>query len=185
MIKNIKILFFLIIFTSPVLSNDYPFDSLNNAIGLKASNISGYGFYYNRKISSNIRLQFMGLTYYYFKDSEEENRTIFDYDFGLEIQQDIYRTSFFRIFILGGAYYFYNHDNNEKKFSDKEVTTNSYNAGIGLSSEFLYKRFLLSFDLGYKFFEDRFVIKENNGIPYPELKRVTKVGAGIGVGFLF
>jgi hypothetical protein len=127
----------------------------------------------------------MGLTYYYFKDSEEENRTIFDYDFGLEIQQDIYRTSFFRIFILGGAYYFYNHDNNEKKFSDKEVTTNSYNAGIGLSSEFLYKRFLLSFDLGYKFFEDRFVIKENNGIPYPELKRVTKVGAGIGVGFLF
>jgi hypothetical protein len=166
-------------------SENIPFDSLNNAIGLKASNISGYGFYYNRKISDNFKIQIMGFTYYYYNKSDDVIRTIFDYDFGLELQRDIYQTKYFRIFILAGAYYFKNHDTKEYTNTKKEIYTNSYNAGVGLSGELLYKHFLLSFDLGYKFFEDNFEISESGKVTYPERKRVTKIGAGIGVGFIF
>jgi hypothetical protein len=166
-------------------SQETSMDSLDNSIGLKASNISGYGFYYNRRISDDYKLQVMGLIYYYYNEANKEIHKIFNYDIGLELQRDIYRSSNFRTFMLAGAYYYFDDDHLDGVINDNITTKHSYNVGVGLAGEYMFRRFLISFDLGYKFFEDRLEIKENANAPYPELKRVTKVGAGIGIGFMF
>ncbi|MBS1536827.1 MAG: hypothetical protein JST20_03660 [Bacteroidetes bacterium] len=182
---TVSILILLVPLTS--FSQEKTFDSLYNAVGLKMSNISGYGFYYNRKVSDRVRLQAMGLIYYYYNQSKSDNEIHknFNYDFGFEIQQDIYQSPSFRMFLLAGSYYYYDDDSKEKSTQSLLSINNSFNVGVGLSGEYLYKRFVISFDIGYKFFEDNIVITEDSKRTYPVLKRTTKLGAGLGVGFMF
>ena len=169
-------------------AKDSTFLMLNNAIGVKLSNISGYGVYYNRKITDNINIQLLGLIYYYFKkESDEENNNL-NYDIGIELQNNFLKIHNFRMYVLAGAYYYYDDDETIFKNYTTKLTNNSFNAGIGIGAEYYYKRFILSVDIGYKYFEDNKVrfTKDNKGIvEKPSINRVTKIGAGIGFGFMF
>ncbi len=168
-----------------VFADDVKYNDYSNSLGLKASNISGYGFYYNRKISNDFNLQAMGLIYYYINKKETEEYRNFNYDFGLEIQRNMYRSVNSRIYLLSGAYYYFDEEyDKHDDLSDKTIN-HSFNVGVGVGYELFYKRFVLSMELGYKFFEDNKEITENNNPTYPERERTTRIGAGIGLGFTF
>lgn len=157
-----------------------------NSFGVKASNISGYGFYYNRELSVDHQIQVMGLLYYYYSKEEDREHGIFNYDIGLEWQFNVIRSKYSRFYVLVGAYYYFDDDENlRSSITLKRIVNNSYNAGVGAAWELNYKRFILSLDLGYKFFEDNKEITEVGIEPYADRIRLTKVGAGIGVGFQF
>lgn len=165
-------------------SKEFFYQDYSNFIGTKASNLSGYGIYYSKCISENYRLQGMGIVYYYELSKENEKRTIINYDIGLELQRFIYDGKNMRTYILAGGYYYFD-DDTETKADKTQVINHSYNIGVGLGFEFYYKKLVFNIDLGYKFFEDNLKTYINGDYQYPTLERTTKVGAGIGVGFMF
>lgn len=176
---------FLILLSQSVFSQESTFEDNDNTFGLKASNISGYGLYYNRKLSDDLRLQLMGLAFYlYSLDNGIEHKN-FNYDIGLEIQQDIAKGYNTRLYILAGAFYYLDDDQRDGNSTLFKSVNHSFNAGIGIGGLYYYKKFVISLELGYKFFEDNLEITNENGKSYPELHRVTKVGAGVGIGFMF
>lgn len=175
---------FIILLSFSCFSKEHNYDEYSNFIGTKASNISGYGIYYSKLLSQNYRLQAMGLIYYYQYSKEAEERTIIDYDIGLEIQRFIYNGEKMRSYILAGGYYYFD-DDTETDTEKTQITTHSYNVGVGLGFEFYYKKLVFNIDLGYKFFEDNLKTYVNDVYQYPELERTTKIGAGIGLGFMF
>ena len=160
-------------------------ESYSNTGGLRVSNISGYGVYYNRKITDDFRVQIMGLAFYYYGDIKNEIHKNFNYEAGLELQRDITKNQNFRLYILAGAYYYFDDDELVSEINSIQKVNKSFNIGVGIALEYYFKRFVFSVDLGYKYFEDKKVITENDNLPYPELFRVTKVGAGVGIGFMF
>ena len=187
--NKLNILFFLIFFllSVPAFGENIKYDDYDNSLGIKASNISGYGFYYRKKINDDFSLQFMGLIYYFFTQNDEREYTNFNYDFGIELQRNILTGENHKFYILAGGYYYYDDDENNRLLNNKRTLAinNSFNVGIGIGYELFYKRFLLNIELGYKFFEDNKEITEDKNPAYPELHRVTKIGAGIGLGFTF
>ncbi|MDA3885511.1 MAG: hypothetical protein PF638_07965 [Candidatus Delongbacteria bacterium] len=185
-ILSLKVTIVLSIFllSLSLFSKEFSYKNYSNFIGTKASNISGYGIYYSKSISENYRLQGMGIVYYYELSKENEKRTIINYDIGLELQRFIYNGKKMRSYILAGGYYYF--DDDTETFTDKtQVINHSYNIGVGLGFEFYYKKLVFNIDLGYKFFEDNLKTYINDVYEYPELERTTKIGAGIGVGFMF
>jgi hypothetical protein len=155
-----------------------------NYFGVKASNISGYGLYYSRDISEQFRVQAMGLVYYYEMAKQEDKESIFNYDIGLEFQTVIYKGENSRTYLLAGGYYY--HDDDLKDYGTEiKTVNNSFNLGIGIGFEFRKKRLVYNFDFGYKYFDDDLDTYKNGEFEYNELKRVTKIGAGIGIGFNF
>ncbi len=156
-----------------------------NSAGLKASNISGYGIYYSRKLGDDFRAQMMGVVYYYERTKSGETSSIFNYDFGIEFHRFVYRTERMGIFWLVGGYYYYDSDIDSTAEMKTESITYSYNIGTGLGVEFYRGHFIYNFDIGYKFFEDDIDTFIDGNFRYNELKRVTKLGAGMGIGFLF
>ena len=200
----LNVIIILLIFITPdsIRSSDFNFnkDNHKNKYGLKASNISGYGLFYNRRLSQNYYLQANGLVYYldYDEDDGETTTTIFNYDFGLEIQRNILITDKFRFYFLAGGYYFYDDrtditklDDNSPNFSEtekEEIKINSYNIGIGAGFEYyFYKRAFVIIEIGYKFYEDKIKTLIDGEEPQdsPELERITKIGASIGIGYTF
>ncbi|MCK4981053.1 MAG: hypothetical protein KAS62_11705 [Candidatus Delongbacteria bacterium] len=165
-------------------SEELAFKNCNNFIGFKASNISGYGLYYSKTLTEYYRLQGMGIAYYYKRSKGSESRVIINYDIGLEIQRFVYIGEIMRAYILAGGYYYFD-DDTEKLLVETQVINHSYNIGIGLGFEFYYKRLVFNIDLGYKFFEDNLKTYIDDEYQYPELERTTKVGAGLGMGFMF
>jgi len=199
--SNLLIILLAILFLpSIVKSNDLAFieDNHKNRYGLKASNISGYGVFYNRRLSQNYYFQANGLIYYldYELGDKETTTAIFNYDLGVEIQRNIINSASFRFYFLAGAYYFFDDetnistiDNNSNSETTKEeIYTHSYNIGLGVGVEYyFYKRAFVLAELGYKFYEDKIKTLYDGEEPLesPELIRVTKIGASIGVGYTF
>jgi len=181
----IHILLVLIFCSSLSLpAQTYRNKEFNNLAGIKASNISGYGLYYSRELPDDFRIQLMGLIYYYQYSKEDRKKEIFNYDIGFEIQRNIYSSENSRTYILFGGYYYFD-DDTDIKTDEINKVNNSYNIGTGIGFEFEYKRVVYNIDVGYKFFEDNIDTFKNGDLSYYELKRVTKAGAGIGIGFMF
>ena len=185
--KIFKIIIVIIFFWLPqtIFCQDESFNNFNNTIGLKLSNISGYGLYYNRKISEDFKLQLMGAVFYWDYSDTGVKHNNFNYSFGLEIQRNITKSENVRVYILAGAFYYMDDDKGEGTGYYNKTINHSFNVGVGLAGEYYYKRFILSFELGYKYYEDKLEITEDNNLPYPVIKRVTKIGTGVGVGFMF
>jgi len=165
-------------------AEDQKNNEFKNFAGIKASNISGYGIYYSRNISENYRLQGMGLVYYYQYEKEDEKQTVFNYDIGLELQRTLHRSDNFLAYILFGSYYYYD-DDTQTDLVETETVNDSFNIGIGLGFEFEYKRMVFNLDVGYKYFADDIDTFTDGDFSYNEIKRVTKIGAGVGIGFMF
>lgn len=179
-------LIYILILFSVILPSDMESKTgYKNSAGLKASNISGYGLYYSRKLGQDFRLQLMGVAYYYERTKSEDTRTIINYDIGIELHRYVYKTGSTGVFWLAGGYYYNDDDTDDGPDLKTQSITNSYNIGTGLGVEFYHGHFIYNFDIGYKFFEDDIDTFKNGDFSYNELKRVTKIGAGIGTGFLF
>ena len=175
-------------------SQNNMFEEHKNTFGIKASNISGYGFAYTRNLSDNYNIQVMGLIFYQQSDkilglvSYDDNNgvhTINNYNIGAEIQRDLYQGEYSRIYFLFGGYYYMDNDESISDIGFEDVLTHSYNVGIGIGANFFYKRFVISCDVGYKFYEDRMEVSGTDVATHPELVRLTKIGGGIGIGFMF
>ena len=184
--SKLTIVLSILLLSLSLYSKEFFYKDYGNFIGTKASNISGYGIYYSKCLSENYRLQGMGIVYYYewSKEEKEEKRTIINYDIGLELQRFIYNGDNMRTYILAGGYYYFD-DDTEKLLDKTQVINHSYNIGVGLGFEFYYKKLVFNIDLGYKFFEDNLKTYIDDELQYPELERTTKIGAGIGMGFMF
>ena len=167
------------------LSQEISTNNCFNSAGIKASNISGYGIYYNRKLSDNLNIQFNGLIYYYQNKSNNIEQKIFNYDIGFEIQRNVFIGNNYRYYLLAGAFYYRDDDKKDGNDNLIQIINHSFNIGIGFVGEYQYNRLIFSFDIGYKYFEDNLETTINNNLSFPELKRVTKIGAGIGAGFIF
>ena len=192
--KNFMMLLLLLgsltLFAQVPQVKENPLLTKKNSIGVRYSGISGYGLSMQRRIFDNYTFKFTGLIHYseyikgYKTDSlNYEDRKNILYDYGFELQRDVFKSDGMRVSVLGGIYFSYE----EKKdqgggvvysdnfFKDKIV------GGIGVSLEFYVKRALsVNFDFGYIF--DNSEGKEDD-IPVTENK--TQLGLGIGLSYLF
>ena len=114
----------------------------------------------------------------------KERWTITNYTIGVEIQRDIIQEMKYRFYLTSGGYYY--HDN-DKTVSTKflHVIKDSYNCGAGIGYEYFFHRVTLGFELGYKYYNDKSKEKKDNEEWFPVLERVTKIGAGCNLGFVF
>lgn len=185
--KKTPIIFILVLFGYIIsFSQEYERENYNNSLGLKNSNISGYGFYYNRAITNDFRLQAMSLFFYYYRLADNEEHENMNYTFGLEMQQNIRKDDKFRLYLLAGIYYYFDDDLLTIKGADKTIMLNkSFNTGVGVALEYYFKRFVFNAEIGYKFYQDNKKITVNDNSPFPNRIMETKLGGGIGVGFVF
>ena len=152
--------------------------------GIKASNLSGYGAFYGFKPTQKVRIQATGIYYLFDRKVMDEHWKITDYTIGMEIQKDIIQEMNYRYYIMAGSYYYHDDDKTESsKFS--HVIKDSYNWGAGIGYEYFFRRVTLGLEFGYKFYNDH--SKETDGTTgwIPVLERVSKLGAGLNLGFIF
>lgn len=166
-----------------VLKAEPDYLKYNQAFGMKASNISGYGIFYGYKPTSTIRVQAAGI--YYLFDNELGNirHKIVNYTIGLELQKDIIQNEKNRLYLMGGGYY-YRDDDEEKDDTPLTIVNNSYNYGLGIGFEYYLHRVTIGAELGYKLYTDNRE-KTEYGEEQPEFIREAKLGAGINLGFIF
>lgn len=162
------------------LSNLY-----NNSVGVRYSNISGYGLCMSTKFLDFYTVNISGMIQYteYIKwndlnkTKEIENQKDILYDFGVELRRDLITTKGTNIYALIGAYTsdFKNKDINNEKYESKYVV------GIGFGLQwFFHKQFAGDLSLGYKF--DNTNTQEGG---QPSVERKTGIGVGIGAIFFF
>lgn len=181
-----KIVILLFISCLQVLSQEIDRNSFKNTIGIKHSNTTGYGVFFNRRIGDNTSIQFQTMYIYYFRLTDEFEHKNINVAFGMELQQNIFKNDTYRSYFLAGGYYYF--DDDEKKYAGSEsniMNNNSYNIAFGLGFEYHYNKFLFSAELGYKFYQDNKEITMHNKETYPALYRETKLAAGVSVGFIF
>lgn len=179
---KLNIIKYLLIFVA-VLSAEPGYLKYNQAFGIKASNLAGYGVFYGYKPSADIKLQATGMYYLFDSELGDARHKITNYTIGLEIQKDIMQKSDQRVYLMAGCYY-YRDDDQEIDLTPLRVKNNSYNYGLGIGYEYFFHRVTLGAELGYKLYTDR-IIKTENSIEMPEFEREAKLGAGINLGFIF
>ena len=156
---------------------------------IRYSGISGYGLSMQRRIFDNYTFKFTGLIHYSeyikgYKDSVnyEDSKDIL-YDYGFELQRDIFKSDAMRVSVLGGIYFSYEEEKDEGEgiFSPENFFKDKIVGGIGVSLEFYVKKALsVNFDFGYIF--DNSEGKEDDE---PVTENKTQLGLGIGLSYLF
>lgn len=153
-----------------------------HTIGIKASNISGYGAFYRYKISKSVRVQASGIFYMLDSDRDNEVRDLSGYTYGIEIQKDIVQRDMYRIYLLTGGFYYHNDDKIE---NESHMIKDSWNYGIGCGLEYLFHRVTVGGELGYKYYYDT----GEKWNPTDEwrnfIQETTKIGAGLTLGVIF
>jgi len=179
-----KQLIIFLLFLTALLAAEPAYLKYNQAFGMKASNIAGYGIFYGFKPLPDLRLQASGIYYLFDSELGDKRHKITNYTIGLELQKDIVQQDNFRVYVMGGGYYYYDHDEevDEDPFL---VNNNSYNYGVGIGYEYFFRRVTLGAEIGYKLYNDHLNSSRNNIEQPQELIKETKLGAGITIGFIF
>jgi hypothetical protein len=168
-----------------LINNEKYTNIYDNSIGLVYSTISGYGLTYWRRIFSNYSVCLSGMIMYdeYMKWTDMTNSKVEQdtknilYDYGFEIQRDIFVSRDTRIYALLGTYL---SNENNKNINNQKVVDN-FTLGVGFGLQwFFHERSAFFFHFGYKF--DQNNTEENNK---PSLTKETKIGYGIGWSFFF
>ena len=161
----------------------------DNLVGVRYSNISGFGLSYARRFMGNYELMFTGLVHIRqsirWQDMQKliitsETKDVL-FDFGIELKRDFISTSSTCVYGLIGAYYSDDDELNSGISYSNEIYKKNYSFGIGLGLRvFLDKRFSANFNFGYKY--DYIDILEDNA---PGTDKGTYVGLGAGLDFGF
>jgi len=176
-------------------------EQLRNSVGIRFSNITGYGLSFSKRIFDNYTVKAGGIVFYdeYVKGHKDsliqDNKNII-YDYGFEIQRDIYKTDKTRVYALGGMYFSKEQDKNQERSRVYDPVSNTYSnelvtftddefdktaGGLGIGIEFtLHTRFAVNIDFGYKFEHSE---GKESGIPVEQ--NTTTVGLGIGLSYLY
>jgi hypothetical protein len=130
------------------------------------------------------------------KDSIIQDNKNIIYDYGFEIQRDIYKTDKTRVYALGGMYFSKEQDKNQERSRVYDPITSTYTTelvtftddefdkaagGLGIGIEFtMHTRFAVNIDFGYKFEHSE---GKESGIPVEQ--NTTTLGLGIGLSYLY
>ena len=196
--KKLIIILFLLgsiaAFAQDQVIKQNPLLTKKNSIGIRYSGISGYGLSMQRRFADNYTFKFTGLIHYdeYIKGEKDSilvDRKNILYDFGFELQRDIFKTDGMRVSVLGGIYFSSEENKDDERndftgeieslgengFEDKVV------GGIGVSLEFYVKQALsVNFDFGYIFDNSEGEEEED-----PFTLNQTQLGLGVGLSYLF
>ncbi len=163
-----------------------------NSIGVKFSNISGYGLSFSKRLFDNYNVKFCGIVFYDeyvkgFKDSLLEDSKNINYDYGIELQRDVFKSESTRVYALGGIFVSKSQDREKERSYTGLMITNTdddfdkLTGGIGVGVEFVTKKKLaFNIDIGYRFEHSD---GKESGIPVEENN--TMVGLGIGISYLY
>lgn len=163
-----------------------------NSIGVKFSNISGYGLSFSRRLFDNYNVKFGGIIFYDeyvkgFKDSLLEDSKNINYDYGVELQRDVFRSEKTRVYALGGIFFSKSQDMEKTRNYSGVLNTETdddfdkITGGLGIGIEFVTKnRLAFNIDIGYRFEHSD---GKESGIPVEENN--TMVGLGIGISYLY
>ena len=191
--KKLIIILFLL-GTIVVFAKENPLKAKRNSIGIRYSGISGYGLSMQRRFFDDYTFKFTGLIHYseYIKGEKdsilEDSKNIL-YDFGFELQRDIFKTDGMRVSALGGIY-FSSEENKDEIDENGVIVSYGENiikdkivGGIGVSLEFYVKdKISVNFDFGYIF--DNTEGKEGDE-DTPFTQNETQLGLGVGLSYLF
>ena len=157
----------------------------DSEIGLRYSNISGFGLSFSEKIFTGYYVTFSGMISYdehqawsdMTKSTITEDTKNILYNFGLEFQRDLFIFRNTKVYALLGGYYYV--EDNKDQFNSR--VTNIFTVGIGVGFKwYMDKHFAGFFHFGYKF--DNSNTEDNN---QPSLERKTNVGIGAGISYIF
>lgn len=170
----------------------FPLQAMVNAIpyqqvvGMTASNISGYGLYYQTQLTPTFYVKGSGLFYIFERSLAEVKESQLNYDVGLEIQNDLVVYPNRRIYALVGGYYFFDKTaEKELEKVNKSKALHSRSVGLGVGVMYDYKRIAVNFDMGYKYYWDTASIKEHGKAAVPEFVQQLKLGGGVSLGYQF
>jgi len=163
----------------------------NNSIGLSYSNVTGYGLNYSRRFLKDYSIGIAGILHYKEKmEWETMSKDVINldekdilYNFGIEIQRDIFTTNKTRMYVFLGGYLSTEESKNfSKQSGNAGGEDNKYNKVVGLGfglQYYLSKHFAFNFHFAYKY--DQLDYEE---IGSPGLDISTGVGYGIGASVL-
>jgi hypothetical protein len=158
-----------------------------NSIGLRFSNMSGYGISYSRRFADNYAITFTGIAFYdeFVKsdgDSIIQDTKNIHYDYGFELQRDFFKSQTTRVYMLGGL--FFSTEANKDQwggYASQDLKEDKIGCGLGIGIEFIIKETLaLNVDFGYKFENNE---GKENGKDFTSNK--TLLGLGIGLSYLY
>ncbi|MCX6152799.1 MAG: hypothetical protein NT007_01430 [Candidatus Kapabacteria bacterium] len=161
----------------------------DNSISGCYSNISGYGLSYTRRFLNSYAITFTGLSIYNESKKWEdmtkakltENTTNILYNFGIEIQRDIFTTNATKVFGMIGGYYSKVNDEDLKNGNDETI----YAVGAGFGFQLYLSKYVSAYaSIGYKL-DHSDKITTTNGKDSPALRNQTMVGFGTGLSFSF
>lgn len=201
--KKILSIAFLIISCSVFANENISkiYSENRSALGLRFSNISGYGISYTRRLFDNYAFLANGIVFYDEYVKGEKDSIIQDdkniiYDYGFELQRDMFKSGSTRVYLLGGIYFSNETDKNqalqrvynaETNLNEEKLLTytdNEYDivsGGIGLGINFVLRNSIaLNVDFGYRMEHSE---GKESGIPVKQNK--TSIGLGIGVSYLY
>ncbi len=163
-----------------------------NSIGAKFSNISGYGLSFSKRLFDNYNVELSGIVFYDeyvkgFKDSILEDSKNIIYDYGIELQRDLFKGESTRIYALGGIFFSKTQNTHKTKnyagvlYTETDDEFDKVAGGIGVGIEFITKKRLsFNIDIGYRFEHSD---GKESGIPVEENN--TTVGLGMGISYLY
>jgi hypothetical protein len=156
-----------------------------NSVGVRYSNISGFGLTMTRRFFEDYTIRLSGMLQYnelikwddMTKTREIQNQKDILYDFGIELQRDIYTTNVTKVYAFLGGYL----SDDKNKDTGNELFEKTLAAGVGFGFQwYVGKHFAFDFTIGYKFDN---IDTEDNG--KPSVERKTGVGVGIGAQYIF
>ena len=169
--------------------------TLSNQLGVRFSNVTGYGISYQYSFLENYAIRTTAWFRYYeyilgAESAPLEKESDIDYNFGLDLQRNIILEDKYRVFVLGGIGYSVrektNEDANQPQSTDN-VDDNFFKAGLGVGAEYWFSK-NLSADLGLSYtmnIEDGIKYKDNLQRYISKTNKYTGLGISIGLNFNF
>ena len=167
----------------------------SNVIGIRYSNFSGYGPYYERYFLEHYSVKLTGLLYYYEyvkgedPDIIQDEKNIF-YTAGIQFKRDLFKINNFSAYALIGGSYLNDHDKEENiefEFENQDTKTTKWIAGIGIGVSVTIKtRFILELEAGYKLI-NKITTVGDDPVEFNSANNFNKsqFGIGLGAGFIF
>jgi len=170
-------------------------ESLSNQLSVRFSNLTGYGVAYQYNFLDDYAIRTTAWFKYYEhilgpEDNFLEKETNKDYNFGIDLQRNIFREDKYRVFAFGGAGYAIKEKINEVKnqpINDDRVDDETISVGAGVGLEYFFLK-NLSADLGLSYKFDiysgtKFMTDTQTYVD--DLKKESGLGINVGVNFNF
>lgn len=161
-------------------SNEFGY---KHGIGASASFTSGYGVSYRYYFNDKFAIQPTGFLYY-FRDDEEK---FLGYNFGLEIQRNLFFSDDERYYAYIGTSYHHHFDSDDwinvmPNYDLYETQDQSYNVGAGIGYDYLFNnRFSIGFTGGFRYY----FTESKELIRFDEYKTSTREGFLFSIGINF